>query len=87
MAKKPQYVELILKNEGLLPSHPLAGYTIVSDYVGDQGRHLFLRRGSLDSAPPSHPVTPSPAVKRARKKAKALKAAAPATAEPQAVGV
>ena len=71
MAGKSKYVELVFPVSPSIPRHSLAGYELVSDYIADGQRHLFLKRRESAPAP------------RIAKKAKvAAPAPSPATAFP-----
>ena len=67
---KARYVELLFTSTDCrdLPAHSLAGYVIVSDYHGDQGRHLFLKRNDPAAAAP--PSASKPARKKRAAKTK-----------------
>jgi hypothetical protein len=62
---KPKYFEVVLVSQAdaLFPSHSLAGYSCVSDYLGEHGRHLFFRK-------PESAVAPKPRKPRTKKTGK-----------------
>ena len=86
MAAKAKYVHLLVDKTGgiILPEHALSGYVIVSDYIGDQGRHLFLHRGVVESPKAADAAPKPPAKKRVRRTKAQLAAASAAQASTQA---